>query len=530
MSFSEIFFIIVNIYWNLSTNLYKTDMLITYEDSKEPVIVYKDQLFVQNRYKDKIKFNPRNLLFLTLSSPQLWQLTDKDIFVPHQKMTQDYQVYKKLQSEKEKMLPLLRQTLTDSSLPDINYFPMGDYEISPGVSTQTITPYGWKSEFLRWISWLGDKKAIPQIRELLFHTEDPLNFRDMPLWKNSPYIKNECIKALGNLWAKNVLFEYLLQEKNPQYRYIQNTLTELMQLWLTDTDLPSLMKLCERYESLDKPANELFEYYLEKLFWEGWRVWSMRSHFFKWVLHDWDSDAPVQWLVCKAVSRIGTQKSVEFLEYIYQHTVYYELHKSALIGIRHRAFLQQDAFRHNISQVSATLIEKIYKQYCNFDSRNMLVTPIQYAMTDAADSAYQESSRKREKQERIEAKNELAKRAEYFKTLKPWDIIGINSPFVYYDEKKLMWTIIENDWETLLIESQFNNKTKIGRRKFLIRNWLSNWPVCFMDDGWWKQPHFYSLHIPQAEKKESHNLKSWDIRVRIPEISNRWSENDYSVF
>ncbi|MEI8009216.1 MAG: hypothetical protein WCI00_07800 [bacterium] len=46
-------------------------MLITYEDSKEPVIVYKDQLFVQNRHKDHIQFNPRNLLFLTLSSPQL---------------------------------------------------------------------------------------------------------------------------------------------------------------------------------------------------------------------------------------------------------------------------------------------------------------------------------------------------------------------------------------------------------------------------------------------------------------------------
>ncbi|MEI8009215.1 MAG: hypothetical protein WCI00_07795 [bacterium] len=62
--------------------------------------------------------------------------------MPHQKMTQDYQVYKKLQFEKEKMLPLLRQTLLDSSLPDINYFPMGDYETSPGVSPQTITPYG----------------------------------------------------------------------------------------------------------------------------------------------------------------------------------------------------------------------------------------------------------------------------------------------------------------------------------------------------------------------------------------------------
>ena len=46
-------------------------MLITYKDSNDPVIVYKDQLFVQNQYKDCIKFNPRNLLFLTLSSPQL---------------------------------------------------------------------------------------------------------------------------------------------------------------------------------------------------------------------------------------------------------------------------------------------------------------------------------------------------------------------------------------------------------------------------------------------------------------------------
>jgi len=521
----------VNIYLHLSTNRYKIAMLITYEDSKEPVIVYKDQLFVQNRHKDHIQFNPRNLLFLTLSSPQLWQLTDKDVFVPHQKMTQDYQVYKKLQFEKEKMLPLLRQTLLDSSLPDINYFPMGDYETSPGVSPQTITPYGWKSEFLRWISWLGDKQAIPHIRELLFHTEDPLYYRDMPLWKDSPYIKDECIKVLGDLWAKNVLFEYLLQEKNPKYRYIQGTLTALMQWWLTDADLPLFMKLCERYESLDKPAHELFEYYLEKLFWEWWSLWSMRNQYYRWVLHDYDTDAPVQWLVCKAIARMWTQKSVESLEYVYQHTVYYELRKSALIGIRHRAFLQQDAFRHKTTQVPATFIEKIYKQYCDFDNREMLTIPMQHALTDTADHEYQEDSRKRKKQEKIEAKNELLERANYFKTLKPWDTIGIDSPFVYYDEEKLTWIIIENDWKTLLIESQFNNTTKIGRRKFLIKNWLSNWPACFIDDdGWWKKPYFYSLIIPQTEKKESHNIKPSDVLIRVHQFSKEEPENDDLFF
>ena len=99
--------------------------------------------------------------------------------------------------------------------------------------------------------------------------------------------------------------------------------------------------------------------------------------------------------------------------------MYYELRKSALIGIRHRAFLQQDAFRHKTTQVPATFIEKIYKQYCDFDNREMLTIPMQHALTDTADHEYQEDSRKRKKQEKIEAKNELLERANYFKTLKP---------------------------------------------------------------------------------------------------------------
>jgi len=77
------------------------------------------------------------------------------------------------------------------------------------------------------------------------------------------------------------LFEYLLQEQNPKYRHIQITLTRLMESGLLDTDLPLLLKLCEKYESLDKPAHELFEYYLQKLFWEGRSVGSMRSDYFR---------------------------------------------------------------------------------------------------------------------------------------------------------------------------------------------------------------------------------------------------------
>jgi hypothetical protein len=106
---------------------------------------------------------------------------------------------------------------------------MGNYAVSPGISPQTIIPYGGKTEFLRRISWLDDKTAIPQIREVLFHTEDLVNRRDEPEGKNASHLKEECIKALGRLGAKSVLFEYLLQEKNLNHKYIQSTLAVLME-------------------------------------------------------------------------------------------------------------------------------------------------------------------------------------------------------------------------------------------------------------------------------------------------------------
>jgi len=495
-------------------------MLITYEDSKEPVIVYKDTLFVQNRYKDHIEFHPGRLLFLTLSSPQLWQLTDKDIFVPHQKMTMDYHVYKNLQSEKEKILPLLRKTLTDLSLPDVSYFPMGDYEINPDVSTQSITRYGGKTEFLTWIWRLGDTKAIPHIRELLFHTLDPARYGDQPEGKDSYLIKDACIKVLWELWAKDILFEYLFQDKEIKHRHIQATLTALMQLGLTDADLPLLMKLCERYESLDKPANELYNRYLEKLFMEGWQGGTMRSQYMRWVLHDRDSDSPVQWLLCKAIARIETQKAVESLEEIYKHSIYYEMHKSALIGIRHRSFLQEQKIGKVVeSQALPSLLLRIIKEYRDFDNRRILNTSKQHARTDVADIKNQEDSRKYKEIERQEEKERLARKTEYLKTLKPWDSIEIYIPF-HYTDKDTTGIVIENDGEILLIESKFDNKNRLGRRKFHIKNGESTWPACFMDEGgWWKKPYFYSIIVPQPKKESSHDIKSWEIHVPIKKIS-----------
>jgi len=136
-------------------------------------------------------------------------------------------------------------------------------------------------------------------------------------------------------------------------------------------------------------------------------------------LNDHDTDAPVQWLLCKAIARIGTPKAVHCLEDIYQHAVYYEMGKSALIGIRHWAYLQSHNFEHGMSQVPAPLIENIHKKYLNEDDRKMFPSPMQHAWTHAADQKYRESCSKIAQQEEVERNKELVKNAEYFVTLKP---------------------------------------------------------------------------------------------------------------
>lgn len=106
-------------------NVYKLGMLFAYEDTKEPVLVWDNKVFVQKKYFDNATFHPKQLLFLTLSSPELKHLSWKDIFLQHPKMTKDYQIYMKILEQKKELLPLLRMTLTDDSLPDINRFPIG---------------------------------------------------------------------------------------------------------------------------------------------------------------------------------------------------------------------------------------------------------------------------------------------------------------------------------------------------------------------------------------------------------------------
>jgi len=99
-------------------------MIFDYGHIKEPIVVRDDKVFVQKTYFDYAKFHPRHLLFLNLDSPELKKIGGKDIFLPHHKMTQDYIAYQKLKKEKEKILPLLRMTLLDETIPDINFFPL----------------------------------------------------------------------------------------------------------------------------------------------------------------------------------------------------------------------------------------------------------------------------------------------------------------------------------------------------------------------------------------------------------------------
>jgi hypothetical protein len=126
----------------------------------------------------------------------------------------------------------------------------------------------------------------------------------------------------------------------------------------------------------------------------------------------------VQWLLCKAIARIKTEKSVECLEDIYKHSTYYEMHKSALIGIRHWAFLQSQTFLEDKQQVKRSIVYKIHKKYCDYNNQELLDPPTQHAWTNAADIKHQEELHKQEEKEKSDKKKQLAKDAKYYKTLK----------------------------------------------------------------------------------------------------------------
>lgn len=495
-------------------------MLFSYEHIKQdPVIVWKDKIFVQNGQKDHISFRPKHLLFLTLSSPQLSQITDKDLFVFDSKMTEDYKSFQKLKAEKEKILPLLRAALLDESLADINHFPLGRQDHVPRVSTQNLSEEWGKVEILKRIAWLGDKKAIPELRELLFHgkEEDYDLYNDMTYIKNFRRIKSGCIEALVDLWAKNVLFEYLLQKhllKPLPNRYIQEAMTGLIMCWLSNSDLPKLMQLVERYEWQDQDAYDLHAYYLTKLFFAPWG-WSMRQFEFHGVIHDWDSDAPAQRLICKALARMGTAKSVEMLIHIHQHASYFEMRAAALIGIRHRRSAQRILVRKKLTQVPIALISKIGNDYCQdgeapaVSDWNLLYVKFPHAITQRPYMEAKKREEERENAEKLQEEERLAKNAEYFRTLKPGDTVRIENPFNYYHEE-CIGTVIKSSKETIKVKGPLSKKGALCKRKFFIKNWKSIWPAYIADiddDG--DKAYFYKLQLPEAPKEK--------IRCNIPE-------------
>lgn len=244
-------------------------------------------------------------------------------------------------------------------------------------------------------------------------------------------------------------------------------------------------------------------------------------------MQDLDNDAPVQRLICKAIARIGTQKALETLEDIYKHACYYEMALSALTGIRHRAHIQQDAFKHNATLVPGKLIERIYIEYCGTNNRDMdkLKWPMQRARSGATYNKYYEKRHNSEQQEKEREKQRWEKNAAYFKTLQPGNSINIQIP---YDE--IIGIVRENDGEILVVEAQFMNKQKRGRRKFWIKNGKSKWPACFIDsDGWWEKPYFFSLIVPQPPKEEWYPSIPQDIKIHIFEPKENTGDNDPQV-
>lgn len=489
--------------------VYSVYMLFAYEHSKEPVLVWDDKIFVQKTYFDNITFQPKNLLFLTLSAPQLKDIWWKDLFVYHQTMTEHYLTYKKILETKKQILPLLRMWLVDESLPDDLWFPMGRVRNISWVHVQNLSPHSGKVEFLQWIGQLGDTKTIPQIRELLFHgkEEDYDMSQDGNSRKDFWRIKRACIETLAWLGAKEVLFEYLLRDPKPRISFIQEAVTGLMQCRLSDQDLPNIMRLIEQHESHDQDPHGLRDYYLYKLFFENPRGGQMRWLYIHGVMQDRDSDAPIQWLVCKLLARMQTDKAVLLLEDIHKHALYREMTIASLIGIKHRRSMQNSKLWNDLTAVNIPLVQRINHQYCNngrateVSEWNFLMHKpnLRSAWTDIPRQKQQVREQEYRKQEAIATKQRLAKNAAYFATLQAWDSVSLGIPFSFDGEQ--IGTVVSNDGTKIVVQSQFHNKHKIWQRSFWIHSGQSCGPACIIDtDGWAKEAYFYRLEIPKARK------------------------------
>jgi hypothetical protein len=508
-------------------NKYHPHMLFAYKHTKEPVLIYDNKVFVQKTYFNNTTFNPSDLLFLTLDDPRTKQITKNELFLYHGRMTQDYIVYKEIVEQKKALLPLLRIGLIDESLPDINYFPFGRSDKHPGLHSHEIIPSGGKIEFLQWIAWLWDQKAIPYIRELLFHGKEEYYDKnnDGTYCKDYHEIKERAIITLAELGAKDVLFEYLFTQEKLENGRIKEVITGLMTAGLTDIDLSKIMKLVEKYEWLDKDACEIGWYYLERLFFKSPWLGMLRWQKMHGMRQDRDQDwlVPVQRLLCKALARIMTAKSVKMLEDIHKHTLYREMCISSLIAIKHRWALQNYMPLADPRKVHQDLIDDINRKYCDNAAypsdyeRNIIAKkPMQNAFTNNATHKKDKQITAQKKERNQQKKKILAKNAEYFKTLQAWDTIKIS----YKDQ---IANVISNDWKIIVLEAWFNNKKRIGKRSFWIHNGQSCGPAGFLDDSDKNELYFYEMCVPRIAKDQRSTIPQQTI---IPIIGNPNEELD----
>ncbi len=485
---------------------------------KQQIIIHEDEVYVPASRNGKIGFDPDNFDIVELRNDWLKSDAYKWLYTKDIALTIEYQEYNKLKAQQKNTVSLLREALLDESLPDINYFPFWKTNDNIWSIDQRFSQFTWRVEFVKRIRWLDDKESIPYLREILFHNNyeyENKNNRYIHI-KNALDLKLEAIQSLAKLWAKDILIEYLLQiqyslhKTRRSHTLIKHILSELLWMWLADEDLSMLIKLCEHFEWADTNNRGYDELYLQQLYSKRGNI--VKGLHYEWLIKEFaTADSPIQRLLCKNIAYIKSIQAVRTLEDLYTHSTYDEFQECCLFGIEHRLFLHE--YDLNVTwSMSISLFErqKVKEKYWSISFIWSSNKPS--ARTNRAEIESMKEVEQDDKETTEQWKKKRAKAAEYYKSLQPWDSIMIHIPYDM-STPEVPGIVIENDGETLLIESRFRNKKNIWRRSFAIYDGFSKWPAFFVDG----EPQHFSVIVPRVVDnnpipKETHiPIIWWDI-------------------
>lgn len=448
---------------------------------KEPALIFEWNVYVPHGY-DKHSFE--HYKFITdvklFSIKEINNIFEKWLYMKSIALTQDYQQFQKIVSDKKNLLPLYRKAIVDDLLSDRSHLQIW---FNLGLYNNWSTYLPWKLDVIRRLRILKDQVIIPQLISILWWQDENYMSDDLFYILDSTSRKTEVIKTLIHFWRKDIILDAIKKDKFDTH-LLKNSLEFILCSWLNETDLPLLLSVAEHIESRDSIEPDIDYLFLHsisnsKLGIIGYdtekETGRIRNR------HN-DSNSPTQRLVLKSIAKVWTKKAFDILEYFLFHSVYYEFQRLSLAAIR---YLLEYNRQQLLSWKKLLLNDRDfftiqYKYY--YPSTDDIISSIWKAMKyarngelkDIEHEKYKESRKKQNLESLIISKLKKLEYLDYIKWLQLWNKVSINTDCYMGDYFE--WEVVTITAQQISIKSTFLNKSgKQSIRRFTMK-WFSITP------------------------------------------------------